>query len=331
MILINILIVDDQKTIRLLLANILNRMGYKSIDFAASGEETFAIVEEKLKKGETIDLILLDINLPDDNGINVCERLKKEKRLADTPIVMITGNEESTTLKKAFSAGAEDYITKMSSKIELQSRIASALRLRKEIKKRNAREKELRRTAKKLKAANKKLEEMASQDGLTGLSNRRLFDKTIRKEWKKAQENESNLGVIMLDIDHFKEYNDYYGHQTGDDCLKDLAAVMKELTPGPENLAARYGGEEFVIVLVETDLAKVKAMAKRLREKIVSLKIAHQESKVADYVTVSIGAAMAQPDHKSGAKRLIKKADEMLYQAKEEGRNQVKIAASIIE
>ncbi|MFO7818897.1 MAG: diguanylate cyclase, partial [Halanaerobacter sp.] len=243
MIEINILIVDDQKTIRLLLANILNRMGYKNIDFAASAEGTFAIVEEKLKEGETIDLILLDINLPDDNGINVCKRLKKEKKLADTPIVMITGSEESSTLKKAFSAGAEDYITKMASKIELQSRIASALRLRKEIKKRNARERELRRTAKKLKAANKKLEEMASQDGLTGLSNRRLFDKVIRKEWKKAQEDESNLGVIMLDIDHFKEYNDYYGHQAGDDCLKDLAAVMKELTPEPENLAARYGGE----------------------------------------------------------------------------------------
>ena len=322
---INILIIDDQRTIRVLLADILKQMGYKNVDLASTSEEGFKIIQNKLKRGEEIDLILLDINLPDNNGVEICEELKKKSEFKDVPIVMITGNEDSATLKKAFAVGASDYITKNVSEIEIKARISSALNLRKEIKKRNAREKELKKTARKLKAANKKLEEMASQDGLTNLANRRLFDKIIKKEWQQAQKRNNCLGLIMLDIDYFKRYNDYYGHQTGDDCLKELAAVMKEVISPEKDLAARYGGEEFAIILPESNLRKIEAVTKKLQAKIDNLKIEHPDSPIANYVTVSIGGVVTRPQRNKSFEQLIEKTDDLLYKAKKNGRNQIKI------
>ena len=322
---INILIIDDQRTIRVLLADILKQMGYKNVDLASTSEEGFKIIQNKLKRGEEIDLILLDINLPDNNGVEICEELKKKSEFKDVPIVMITGNEDSATLKKAFAVGASDYITKNVSEIEIKARISSALNLRKEIKKRNAREKELKKTARKLKAANKKLEEMASQDGLTNLANRRLFDKIIKKEWQQAQKRNNCLGLIMLDIDYFKRYNDYYGHQAGDDCLKELAAVMKEVISPEKDLVARYGGEEFAIILPESNLRKIEAVTKKLQAKIDNLKIEHPDSPIANYVTVSIGGVVTRPQRNESFEQLIEKTDDLLYKAKKNGRNQIKI------
>lgn len=322
---INILIIDDQRTIRVLLADILKQMGYKNVDLASTSEEGFKIIQNKLKRGEEIDLILLDINLPDNNGVEICEELKKKSEFKDVPIVMITGNEDSATLKKAFAVGASDYITKNVSEIEIKARISSALNLRKEIKKRNAREEELKKTARKLKAANKKLEEMASQDGLTNLANRRLFDKIIKKEWQQAQKRNNCLGLIMLDIDYFKRYNDYYGHQTGDDCLKELAAVMKEVISPEKDLVARYGGEEFAIILPESNLRKIEAVTKKLQAKIDNLKIEHPDSPIANYVTVSIGGVVTRPQRNESFEQLIEKTDDLLYKAKKNGRNQIKI------
>ncbi|MFO7818653.1 MAG: diguanylate cyclase [Halanaerobacter sp.] len=328
---INILIVDDQEEICLLLGHILRKAGYENIESSATAEETFKIVADKLEADEDIDLILLDINLPDKNGIEVCKELKSKEQLKDTPIIMVTGDEDNTTLEKAFSAGAVDYITKPISKIELRARVGSALQLRKEIKERNAREKELEETAHKLKKANKKLEEMASKDGLTGLTNRRLFDRLVREEWQRARRNNDYLGLIMLDIDHFKEYNDFYGHQKGDDCLKKLAHTMQEVIKRPGDLVARYGGEEFVVVLPQTDLSGTKMIAEKIRQEIVNLKIPHHESKVSDYVTVSLGVAVAQPNSKENrVKKLIEVADNLLYEAKEKGRNRTAVEEKII-
>ena len=269
--------------------------------------------------------------MPDKNGIEICKELKSKEKLKDTPIIMVTGEEDNNTLDRAFSAGAIDYITKPVARIELRARVGSALQLRKEIKKRNAREKELEETAKKLKEANKKLEKLASKDGLTGLTNRRLFDKLVREEWQRARRNKDYLGLIMLDIDYFKEYNDFYGHQKGDDCLKKLANTMKDVIKRPGDLVARYGGEEFVVVLPQTDLSGTERIAEKIRQEIVNLRIPHQESKVSDYVTVSLGAAVAQPNSKENrVKKLIEVADNLLYEAKEKGRNRIAVEEKII-
>ena len=324
-----ILVVDDAREIRDLLKKYLEDAGYDNLDFADSSQKLLNTIDNYELNDGGLDLILLDIVLPDGNGIEICRRLKKEKSFQDIPIIMVTAREEDSTLKNAFSAGAMDYIKKPISKVELLVRVSSALRLRKEIKQRNAREKELEKTAKKLKNANKELERLASLDGLTGLANRRLFDQTLEKEWKRAQREDNEMGLLMLDIDHFKYYNDTYGHQAGDECLKKLSAKIRDCLFRPGDFAARYGGEEFAVILPNTDEKGTKEVAEKLRQEIKDLKLEHKESPISEYVTVSIGAVCTNPCDKAGADRLVQAADQALYLAKEAGRDQVKIVDDI--
>ena len=325
----NILIVDDAREIRMLLETYLEKAGYDNINFAASGEELFAIIDDyNLNEGE-LDLILLDIVLPDGNGVEICRKLKMEPYFKDIPIIMVTGRDDDSTLEEAFAAGAMDYIKKPISRVELLARVSSALKVRKEIKERNAREKELEETTRKLKEANKELEKMASLDGLTGLANRRLFDDLLEKEWKRARREGHQLGLIMVDIDHFKYYNDAYGHQAGDECLKKVAGKMSELLYRPGDTAARYGGEEFAAILPEADREGVGEVAERIRQGIKDLELEHKDSPVSSYVTVSLGAAYTESCQEAAAENLVEAADQALYSAKEDGRDNVKIAESV--
>lgn len=325
----NILIVDDAREIRMLLETYLEKAGHDNINFAASGEELFAIIDDyNLNEGE-LDLILLDIVLPDGNGVEICRKLKMEPCFKDIPIIMVTGRDDDSTLEEAFAAGAMDYIKKPISRVELLARVSSALKVRKEIKERNAREKELQETTRKLKEANKELEKMASLDGLTGLANRRLFDDLLEKEWKRARREGHQLGLIMVDIDHFKYYNDAYGHQAGDECLKKVAGKMSELLYRPGDTAARYGGEEFAAILPEADREGVGEVAERIRQGIKDLELEHKDSPVSSYVTVSLGAAYTESCQEAAAENLVEAADQALYSAKEDGRDNVKIAESV--
>ncbi len=325
----NILIVDDAREIRMLLETYLEKAGHDNINFAASGEELFAIIDDyNLNEGE-LDLILLDIVLPDGNGVEICRKLKMEPYFKDIPIIMVTGRDDDSTLEEAFAAGAMDYIKKPISRVELLARVSSALKVRKEIKERNAREKELQETTRKLKEANKELEKMASLDGLTGLANRRLFDDLLEKEWKRARREGHQLGLIMVDIDHFKYYNDAYGHQAGDECLKKVAGKMSELLYRPGDTAARYGGEEFAAILPEADREGVGEVAERIRQGIKDLELEHKDSPVSSYVTVSLGAAYTESCQEAAAENLVEAADQALYSAKEDGRDNVKIAESV--
>ncbi len=322
----NIMVVDDAREIRLLLENFLQQAGYENIEFAANGEEMLDKIQEKDLDAGELDLIILDIILPDMNGVKICRQLKMEPAMQDIPVIMVTAKQDDQTLKEAFSAGAMDYIKKPISKVELKARVESALRLRREIKKRNARERELEEATEELQEANKKLERLASLDGLTGLANRRLFERTLKKEWKRARRQGHQLGIIMLDIDHFKYYNDTYGHQAGDECLKKIAGKLSSLIYRPADVAARYGGEEFAVILPETDLEGIKEVAERVRTGIKDLRMEHEKSPVDEYVTVSVGAAVAQSCRKSEPEELVGAADEALYEAKEAGRNRVKLS-----
>ena len=328
----NILIVDDAREIRLLLEKYLEQAGYDSIEFAASCEELFTALDNyDLPAGE-LDLILLDIVLPDGNGVEICRKLKMEPCFKDIPIIMVTGRDDEQTLEEAFTAGAMDYIRKPISRVELLARVSSALRVRKEIKERNAREKELEETTRKLQEANKELEKMASLDGLTGLANRRLFDEMLAKEWKRARREGKKLALLMLDIDHFKYYNDAYGHQAGDECLKKVAGKMAGLLYRPGDIAARYGGEEFAAILPGTGAEGIREVAERLRQGIKDLRLEHKDSPVSPYVTVSIGGAYTescQGDGEDKTEEILQTADQALYSAKEAGRDRVNIAESL--
>ncbi len=322
----DILIVDDSEDQLLVLKSILNEKGYESIHLVGSAEEAFdflGLKDKKKKKGK-IDLILMDVIMPKMNGIEACERIKKENGLKDTPVIMITANREEAQLQAAFQAGAMDYITKPINIAELLARIRSALRLKMETDSRKERERELTEMAERLDAANKKLTRMSYLDGLTGVPNRRYFEEFFAREWKNAIRLNSPLSLIMFDIDCFKAYNDTYGHLNGDDCLKKIAGASENALKRPRDFLCRYGGEEFIAVLPGTDKKGALTVAKRFLEKTDKLKIVHKNSTVSKNVTISVGVAAINPDKKSKPTSFIGEVDKALYKAKQSGRNCIK-------
>ncbi|MEW6130211.1 MAG: diguanylate cyclase [Acidobacteriota bacterium] len=174
-----------------------------------------------------------------------------------------------------------------------------------------------------LETANEKLAELATLDGLTNIANRRRFKEFLAQEWQRAGREQTKLSLLLMDVDYFKPYNDTYGHQSGDECLKQVARVLSDTVKRTTDLAARYGGEEFVVVLSGTDEQGASVVAERIRAQIELLQIPHRGSKVSDHVTISIGVATFIPDGSNEAEELIAAADEALYQAKENGRNRI--------
>lgn len=177
--------------------------------------------------------------------------------------------------------------------------------------------------------ANRQLKKLSITDGLTGLANRRQFDDTVRSEWARYRRTEKPFALIMIDVDHFKRYNDRYGHQMGDVCLKRIGAIVKKSTHRAGDLAARYGGEEFVIIAIDTGLAGALEMAENIRQSVESLAIRNENTPLGT-VTVSIGVAAVEhheyPDHH----RLLEAADAALYQAKKDQRNCVRAADTVV-
>lgn len=171
--------------------------------------------------------------------------------------------------------------------------------------------------------ANRQLEDMASLDGLTQIPNRRIFDEYIKKVWGLQSRTHTELSVILCDIDFFKTYNDTYGHQAGDECLRLIAKAMSTSIKRSADLIARYGGEEFVAVLPETDLKQAGFVAGRIQRSVEKLKLPHDGSTVKEYVTLSIGIASVIPTFEFSYENLIKNADMAMYQAKREGRNRI--------
>lgn len=176
---------------------------------------------------------------------------------------------------------------------------------------------------KQLNEANRKLKYLSRLDSLTGIANRRHMDEILDKEWFRAIRNRSNISIIFIDIDYFKLYNDNYGHLMGDECLKEVAATLKDIPVRPNDLVSRYGGEEFTLVLPET--SEARTVAEKCRRSVEQLQIPHEFSEVADVVTISIGACTCSPNIGTNPKMIIDLADKALYKAKESGRNRVEV------
>ncbi len=167
------------------------------------------------------------------------------------------------------------------------------------------------------------MSQMALIDSLTSVANRRHFDMFIYQEWRKAQREGVPIAMLMVDVDHFKLYNDVYGHQKGDQCLVDVARAIEGVIHRPSDLVARYGGEEFGVILANTPLAGARSVAEQMRQAVEALGIEHHKSQVAPFVTVSIGVAVMCPGRDGHLNALVSAADEALYRAKEYGRNRV--------
>ncbi|WXG56382.1 MAG: diguanylate cyclase [Candidatus Sedimenticola sp. (ex Thyasira tokunagai)] len=170
---------------------------------------------------------------------------------------------------------------------------------------------------------NNELKILSFKDGLTNLSNRRIFDQMLPKEWSHAQRGQTPLSLIMIDIDHFKDYNDYYGHLQGDSCLRQVAQAIDSVSKRATDIVARYGGEEFVILLPDTNAEQAIIVAEKCLGIVTQQQIPHAASKVSNVVSISIGVNTMMPTPNLHSSALIKATDILLYQAKENGRNQI--------
>lgn len=180
---------------------------------------------------------------------------------------------------------------------------------------------ERKKTEEKLITLQKELEDLSFTDGLTGVANRRMFDSTMEVAWADAQRQQHPLSLILLDIDYFKQYNDYYGHIQGDECLRSVGKILGSVATRPRDFIARFGGEEFVLILPDTDAASARTVAERCRSLILKERIPHEKSQASQFLTVSLGVGTIIPEREDEPMGFIEKVDRLLYQAKQNGRN----------
>jgi diguanylate cyclase (GGDEF)-like protein len=312
-----ILVVDDDQFTRQLLRRVMEKEGYQVIE-AANGEQGL----EAYKRIKP-HLVLLDALMPVMDGFTCCTHLQQlgnEKVLeqevfvdeafqdaARTPVLMITGLEDQESVDRAFAVGATDYLTKPIHLAVLRQRVRRIIQQS--------------QLYQKLEIANRELQRLASLDGLTGVANRRRFDEYLDAEWQHLAREKLPLSLILCDIDFFKKYNDTYGHQAGDACLRRVADALRFCARRSVDLVARYGGEEFAVILPNTTDIGATLVAEEIRTVVNALEIAHAQSAVSEHVTLSLGVACMQPSHNTTPSMLIASADAALYKAKAAGRN----------
>lgn len=309
-----ILVVDDCRVSTRHITSTLSRAGYSNIVTASGHDEAMEVLTRAQQSETPVDLVLMDIEMPGTDGIASTLTIKSENLFEDIPVIVITNHDDENTLDRSFAAGASDFIVKPVSRVELRARIRSALQLRYEMLRRKKRERELERLA-------RKLERMTNLDGLTGIANRRCFDDTLVKEWVRNGRDDAPIGLLMIDIDHFKSYNDALGHVDGDTCLCAVADAIKQAVHRPGDMVARYGGEEFAVILPNTDYEGAASVAANIHRNISRIGICHPDSSVGCTVTVSIGVAATVPTCQFTPEGLVNAADRALYQAKQSGRN----------
>ena len=288
-----ILVVDDNKMNSAMLTDILESEGYEvySLFSGVKIVETILLIKP--------DAILLDIVMPDVDGFEVCNKLKKLEEAKNIPIIMITAMTDTSLLRKAFELGAFDYIKKPFDQIEVIARLQSALRYS---------EQQI------------KLESLAMRDGLTNLYNHRMVMEFLKKEMSKAVRSKHNIAFIMLDIDFFKKVNDTYGHKAGDFVIRNIAELIQN-SVRESDIVGRYGGEEFCVTATDISLENVLQLGERIRKTIEEYEFDDGSNKI--NVTASIGIAFREPTSDVNESELIKISDSKLYKAKGSGRNRI--------
>lgn len=311
-----ILIIDDEESIRELLSSALSQEGYNVLT-AFDGIDGY---EQALRK--TPDLILLDIMMPDIDGYEVLNRLKEDLTTAHIPIIFLTAKVEAEERVLGLEAGAVDYITKPFYTKEVLARIKIHLKIREYEKELMIKNEELQAFSDLLLSLNTKLEELARKDELMQIWNRRAFNEQIIQTHNYSARYSRPYSLIIADLDHFKNYNDLYGHQQGDVVLQKVAQAIAD-TCRATDFVARYGGEEIVLILPETSKEVALLIANRVIKVVEELNIPHANNANFGLVTISAGVSTYSPVNKMGWDEVLKVADEALYRAKNSGRNTV--------
>lgn len=264
------------------------------VTYALDGEAGMRAAREQLP-----DLILLDAMMPRMDGYTVCVNLRADPATAAIPIIFITSLSDPADEARALEVGASDFITKPVNLAVLRARVRTQIAVKRQ---------------------GDVLRSLSLTDSLTGLANRRAFDEMLHKEWRRGARSGQPVSLILADIDHFKAYNDHYGHQAGDECLRGFGRLLQAVVGRPQDLVARFGGEEFVILLPEIDVGGAEVVAARILAALAAAATPHLGSSTAGHVTASLGVASVLPAGPD-ASILVGAADGMMYSAKMAGRN----------
>jgi len=288
-----VLIVDDDRLNRNALAELLQ--GDCRVLMAREGQGALQRMGQ-----DCIDLVLLDVSMPGISGYDVLRAMRAEETLAQIPVIFITAMSQEADEEFGLSLGAADFVSKPFRPAIVKARVMTHLSLARQ---------------------RRDLEILASRDGLTGIANRRGFDDHLARLLREQASTGGSLALGLIDIDHFKQYNDYYGHMAGDAALRQVAQILAEAADNRGDLVARYGGEEFVLLLGGE--ADILPLMERARLMVAAAAIRHETSSTAGHLTISGGAALLRKIGPDSGKQLIELADQALYRAKAAGRNRV--------
>jgi two-component system, cell cycle response regulator len=303
-----VLIVEDSRTQAEWLAQVLAREGYE-VRIAADGREAIRQV-----RSDPPDLVLLDMILPDMDGLEVLRIIKARSEDQFIPVILLSVKSDLESRVAGLRIGADDFLAKPFADAEIQARAAAMLRIK--------------LLQDQLRSAKSQLEKLSVTDGLTGLYNHRHFEDRLREEFRRCQRYSDPVSLLMMDLDHFKDVNDRYGHPFGDRVLRETAELLKASVREPD-ICSRYGGEEFAIILPKTHLQGALAVSERifkaLRQKTYPVELPPGEKSDATpiRVTASAGLAFFPSKDVTTPELLVKFADEALYRAKREGRDTI--------
>ena len=315
-----VLLVDDQAMIGEAVRRGLSNEDNIDFHFCADPHQAIA---HAIRIKPTV--ILQDLVMPGLDGLSLVREYRSHPATKDIPIIVLSTKEDPLIKSAAFAAGANDYLVKLPDNIELVARIRYHSRSYMTLLQRDAAYRALRVSQQQLLDTNLVLQRLMNSDGLTGLSNRRHFDEYIELEWRRSLREQSQMSLLMIDVDYFKTFNDTFGHLEGDEALRKVATAIRDASARPSDLPARYGGEEFALVLPNTSPGGARLVAEKLRMTVQALKIPHISPTEGSSLTISIGLSTITPTAGSNCRELISAADKGLYQAKNNGRNQVGI------
>ncbi len=307
---LKVLVVEDSKVALKAISGYIEDMGVEPF-LAENGKDAIDIYNR-----ERPDIVLLDIILPDTDGYEVAKEIRRLQGKDEwTAIIFLSVMSKDEDLARGIEVGGDDYIMKPVGSVVVQAKVRAMYRL-------VQMQRALVKLAGQLNDANQELQRLSMTDALTGIANRRMFDMSLAREWRRCLRLSKPLSVVMLDVDYFKKYNDTYGHQEGDDCLVAVALEVSRAAPRPGDLVARYGGEEFVMILSETTERGANLVAERIRQQVERLGLPHKDSPYG-HVTVSCGISSIQPTTGLTPEMLVKSADNALYLSKNQGRNMI--------